>query len=145
MVSPGVAVEVDEGALGEVPPPGEDVVRVRLRIGIEAVPHVLGHGHSFLGPDARADQHVPGQSRVLVEQHPRPTRPAQVEGRAAGQEERLQNAEVLAEAVARNLQLTPTPVAQEPLRLGRCELHAGTAAAPVIEIKHNIRHKSGRE
>jgi hypothetical protein len=36
-------------------------------------------------------------------------------------------------------------VGQEPLRLGRCELHAGTAAAPGIEIKHNIRHKSGRE
>jgi hypothetical protein len=72
---------------------------------------------------------------VLVEQHPRPTRPAQVEGRAVGQEERLQNAEVLAEAVARNLQLTPTPVAQEPHRLGRCELHADTAAVPAIEKK----------
>jgi hypothetical protein len=67
LVSPGVAVEVDEGALGEVPPPGGDVVRVRLRIGIEAVPHVLGHGHVFLGPDVLADRHVPGQSRVLVE------------------------------------------------------------------------------
>ena len=141
--SPAVALEIDEDALGEVPPPGGDVVGVRLRIGIEAVPHVLLHRHALLGLDARADRYVPGQDRVLVEQHPGPGRPAQVEGRAAGQEKRLQNAQVLAEAVSRNLQLAPTPIAKEPPRLGRGELHSDNAT-PAIEIKHSTRHKNGR-
>jgi hypothetical protein len=140
--SPAVALEIDEGALGEVPQPSGDVIGVRLCIGVETVPRVLLHRHVFLGLDARADRYVPGQGRVLVEQYPGPRCPAQVEGRAAGQGERLRNDEVLAEAVTRNLQLAPTPIAQEPLSFGRCELHSGTATS-AIEIKHNIRHKSG--